>query len=64
MISDKDIYITANQLIKEHGDEAEQHAQQRMYELMDADDAKGAGVWLSVGQAIRNLQSQLGGTVH
>ncbi len=64
MISDKDIYTTANMLIKEHGDKAEEHAQKRMYELMDADDAKGAGVWLSVMQAIHDLQCRSGGTVH
>ncbi len=62
MISDKDIYTTANMLIKEHGEKAEEHAQQRMYELMDADDAKGASVWLSVMQAINDLLSKSGGS--
>jgi hypothetical protein len=56
MVSQKDIYISAQLLIKQHGNKAEDIATQKMQEMIDKDDVKGAGVWLSIGQAIENLR--------
>lgn len=57
MITDKDIYTSAKVLISKHGKEAGAFADQRMQELMAKDDAKGAAVWLSIGQAIEDLNN-------
>lgn len=55
-----DIYRTANLLIKQHGTEAEAEAMRRMWALIDADYAKGAGVWLAVEGAIKDLMASNG----
>ena len=57
MVSLKDTYLSANTLIQQYGDEAETVATQRMHELMDKDDVKGASVWLDIASAIDDLQS-------
>lgn len=65
MTSNKDIYTTANLIIKEYGVEAANHADRRMRELTNADDVKGAAVWLQIGQAIHDLQkTSSGGKLH
>lgn len=58
MVSQKDIYISAQLLIKQHGDRAEDVAAEKMQAMMDSDDVQGAGVWLSVGQAIEDLRAR------
>lgn len=57
MVSQKDIYISAQLLIKEHGKKAEEVAEQRMHELLGKDDPKGAGAWLSIMGAINDLNT-------
>jgi hypothetical protein len=57
MVSRKDIYLSANVLIRRYWDEAETVAWRKMHELMDKDDARGASVWLSIAGAIDDLQS-------
>ena len=57
MVNRKDIYLSANVLIRRYGDEAETIAWQRMHELMDKDDVRGASVWLSIASAIDDLQN-------
>ena len=57
MVSQKDIYISAQLLLKQHGENAEEVAEQKMQKLMDQDDAKGAGVWLSIMSAIEDLRN-------
>ena len=57
MTSPKDIYISAQLLIKQHGDKAEVVAEQRMHEMIEKDDVKGASVWLSIGLAIDDLRA-------
>ena len=52
MIDQKDIYRSAQLLIKQHGCEAEEIATERMREFMDKDDVKGASVWLQICHAI------------
>jgi len=57
MISQKDIYLSAQVLIKQHGDKAEEFASQKMEAMMKRDDAKGAGVWLAITSAIDDLRT-------
>ncbi len=45
MISDFDIYRSANLLIDWHGEKAPIHAAMRADELLDAGDLGGATVW-------------------
>lgn len=65
MISQKDIFISAQLLIKQYGDAAEAYASQQMHRLMEKDDVKGAGAWLAIIAAIddlKNVKSQ--GNLH
>jgi hypothetical protein len=55
MVSQKDIFLSAQVLIKKHGQSAETIAQQKMREMLDNDDVKGAGVWLAISSAIEDL---------
>ena len=45
MTSIIDIYQTANELIKQHGDDAPIPAAMRAGELLEAGDMDGQGVW-------------------
>jgi hypothetical protein len=56
MISQRDIFATAQLLIKKHGSKAEAFADKMMLRLMNKNDVKGASVWLSVSFAIDDLQ--------
>ena len=56
MTSQRDIYASAQALIKEYGQEAEEIAYKRMIALMEQNDAKGSGVWLSIMSAIEDLR--------
>ena len=58
MVSQKDVYITAQMLLKKHGDKANSYAHHMMLSLMEKDDLQGAGVWLSIGQAIEDLRNK------
>ncbi len=58
MTSDLDIYRSANELIKQHGDAADIEAAMRADELMDAGDMEGEAVWLRIGRAIEELLSE------
>jgi hypothetical protein len=55
MLTQSDIYATAERLIKEYGRKAEAIAEHRMQVLMEQNDAKGAGTWLSIMAAIEDL---------
>ena len=57
MLTQNEIYAIAESLIKQHGKRAEALAESRMQELMQQDDAKGAGEWLSIMAAIEDLHS-------
>jgi len=62
---DRDIWITANALIKLHGDDAAIHAAMRADALADQDNADGYLVWRRVVAAIRELESvEPGGLVN
>lgn len=54
MISDRDIWTTANEVIKSHDDPI-LFATTRYDELLDASDMEGCIVWRRVEAAIREL---------
>ena len=56
MPSEIDIYRSANLLIKQHGEDAARHAAMRADALMEAGDMEGRRVWLSILDAIEDLQ--------
>lgn len=61
----KDYYRTANLLIKQHGNLAEAEAEKLMQVFIEADDPKGAAVWLNVMQALKDLRAtQEGATLN
>ena len=67
MTTDRDIWTTANSLIKRHGDDAVIHAAMRYDELLDQGDMDGCVVWKRVLAAVRELQAKEpgeGGAVH
>ncbi len=58
MTSDLDIYRSANELIKQQGDDAPIEAAMRADELMDAGDMEGRAVWIRIVKAIEELLSE------
>ncbi len=58
MISDLDIYRSANELIKQYGDAADIEAAMRADEYLAAGDVEGEAVWLRIVKAIEELQSE------
>ncbi len=58
MTSDIDIYRSANELIKQHGEAADIEAAMRADELMEAGDMEGEAVLLRIVKAIEELLSE------
>ena len=58
MTSDLDIYRAANELIKQHGDDAPIHAAMRSDELLEAGDLDGLAVWKRILAAVDELLSK------
>ncbi len=58
MTSDLDIYRSANELIKQHGDAADIEAAMRADELAAVGDMEGRAVWLRLVKAIEELLSE------
>ena len=58
MTSDLDIYRSANELIKQHGEVADIEAAMRADELMAAGDMEGVTVWLRIVKAVEELLSE------
>ncbi len=58
MTSDSDIYRSANELIKQHGDAADIEAAMRADERLAAGDMGGRAVWLRIVKAIEELLSE------
>jgi hypothetical protein len=50
-----DIYRTANELIKQHGDEAPIHAAMRADEMLENGDMGGKAVWVRIMKAVEEL---------
>ena len=67
MTSDLDIYRSANELIKQHGDAADIEAAMRADERLAAGDMEGEAVWLRIVKAIEELgarEKPRGATTH
>ena len=56
MTSDLDIYRSAKLLIDQHDEEAARHAAVRADALLEDGDMEGSRVWLSIREAIGELQ--------
>ena len=61
---DRDAYITAATLLKEHGELAWLHATTKAETLLEEGDIKGQRVWLKIIRAIDDLQRQNSGSLH
>ena len=55
MVSDIDIFRSANAVIREHGQDAPIHAAMRADALLEAGDLDGQRVWLRIIAAIEEL---------
>ncbi len=60
MTPDLDIYRSANELIKQHGDAADIEAAMRADACLAAGDMEGEAVWLRIVKAIEELLSEEG----
>ncbi len=58
MTSDSDIYRSANELIKQHGEAADIEAAMRADECLAAGDMEGESVWIRIVKAIEELLSE------
>ncbi len=58
MTSDLDIYRSANELIKQHGEAADIEAAMRADECLAAGDMEGEAVWIRIVKAVEELQSE------
>ncbi len=56
MISDLDIYGSANVLVKQHGQDAPIHAAMRADAMLEAGDLDGYAVWRRILRAVEELQ--------
>jgi len=57
LVDDLDIYRSANELIKQHGDEALVHATMRADELAADGDLEGRAVWKRIVKAVEELEA-------
>ena len=55
MISERDIWATANILIKRYGDDAELRAAERADEMLDRGDLDGQRIWMRILGAVKTL---------
>ncbi len=58
MTSDLDIYRSANELIKQHGDAADMEAAMLANECIAAGDMEGEAVWIRIVKAIEELRQR------
>lgn len=52
----RDIYCSANIVLKQHGKDAKAHATERVQEFRAAGNEKGTCVWMGIVEAIRVLE--------
>ena len=58
MTSDLDIFRSANELIKQHGEVADIEAAMRADACLAAGDMEGEAVWLRIVKAVEELVSE------
>ncbi len=65
MIPDLDIYLSANLLVKQHGEDAPIHAAMRADAMLEAGDLDGYAVWKRIMRAVEELRGTVpGARVH
>ena len=64
MPTDREIYISANLVIKQHGEEALEHSMIMLTRMVEAGDRSGGVVWGRIQRAIIELQNMEPGTVN
>ncbi len=67
MISDLDIYRSANVLVQQHGEDAPLEAAMRADAMLEAGDMEGFAVWKRIVKAVEELLSKdppQGGKIH
>ena len=57
-VSDRDIWTTANSLIKLRGDQAFVRAAAQYQAMLDRRDSEGMAVWNRIRRAVRELQAE------
>jgi hypothetical protein len=57
MVSDLEIWLAANLLIREHGDDAEIVAARRVDEMLERGESDEEIVWLRIRRAIMGMQA-------
>lgn len=58
MTSDLDIYRTANEYIKQYGEDAAIHAAMKADEMLKKADLDGQAVWIRIMKAVDELISE------
>jgi len=58
MITDVDIYRSAQEMSRQHGDKAAREAVAKAEPLMKAGDTAGAATWLQIVEAVRVLHGR------
>ncbi|MBT4934720.1 MAG: hypothetical protein HOJ87_05860 [Rhodospirillaceae bacterium] len=58
MPTNRDIFTNANELIKEHGEDASIYAAMMADELLDQGDMDGVAVWKRILKAVDELLSE------
>ncbi len=64
MTTERDIYISANIIIKQRGDGALEHSMMMLARMVDVDDVEGGVIWGRIQKAIIELQNTEVGTVN
>ncbi len=67
MTSDLDIYRSANELVKQHGEDAPIHAAMRADAMLEAGDLDGYAAWKRILRAVEELEGMepgVGAQVH
>lgn len=58
MISDIDIYRTANVLVKQHGEDAATHAAMSADAMLEKGDMDGYAIWKRILKAVKEFLSK------
>ena len=60
-VSDRDIWLSAAEMIKAHGDSAWEEAVSRYFDMKVKDDQEGMKVWRRVARAIDDFTNRMPG---
>ena len=60
MISDRELWACANQVLNHHGPDADQFIAERMSSLARDGDTAGTQIWLAIAERVGNLRDLRG----